>query len=246
MMPRSLPGCFIGLLLLLTAGCGGSLLPKSAPPVYYQLDYQPTPVPCRETFEKGLRVMTFSAASQYQRTEMVVLERQGQVAFSNRFQWVATPGTMVSESLLRDLTQSHLFPQVLSANEPATVPLELTGYVFKFAWERVGGISRAALKVEVSLVETRKTRQVLLHRQYDLQGEPMPEDSSAAFAGAMSEVMKRFSEKLQQDLCKVVKSRQAEKNRQKLMLEESEFEHLYQSRRGRCGPGSYSGDSGLQ
>ncbi len=223
MMPRLRQCCFLGLLLILTAGCGGSLLPKSPPPVYYQLDYQPTPVPCRDTFKKGLRVMPFGASSPYQRTEMVVLERQGQVAFSSRFQWVATPGNLVSESLLRDLAQSHLFPQVASADEPAAIPLELSGHVFEFAWVRTGGISRAVLKVEVSLVETAKTRRVVLHRQYDLQGEPWAQDTSAAFAGAMGEVMKRLSEKFQQDLCRVLKSREAEENRLNLLPKECEF-----------------------
>jgi ABC-type uncharacterized transport system auxiliary subunit len=136
MRPRFLQCCLLGLLGLVTAGYGGALLPKAPAPVYYQLDYQPTPVPCRETFQQGLRVLPFSAASAYQRMEMVVLERQGQVAFSSHFQWVATPGNLVSESLLRDLTQSHLFPRVVSANDPATnILLELSGRVFTFAWE---------------------------------------------------------------------------------------------------------------
>jgi hypothetical protein len=160
---------------------------------------------------------------------------------------VATPGNLVSESLLRDLTQSHLFPRVVSANDPATnILLELSGRVFTFAWERLGGTSRAVLKVEVSLVDTGKKRQVLLYRQNDLQGELLAGDNSAAFAGAMSDVMKRLSEKLQQDLCGVVKSREAEKSRQSILLKENEFENLHQPNRNRCEPGSYSGDAGVQ
>lgn len=224
MIKHLLKSCFFGVLITLAVGCG-SLLPKSAPPVYYQLDYQPPPVSCRERFDKAVRVMQFLASSPYGRTEMVVLQPQGKVASSSGFQWVSSPGTLVSENLLRDLTQSHLFPQVVSANQPANVPLELSGHVFIFAWDRSSGFSRAVLKVEVSLVGTEKVRQVLFHRGYDLQSEPVTENTSAAFAGAMGEVMKSFSGKLQQDLCGVLKNKEAERHRLNQLKEECIFEN---------------------
>jgi len=192
----------LGLVALWAAGCGGKLFPKSKPPVYYQLDYQPAAVHCRQAFQKGLRVWRFADASTYQRTEMVVIEPQGQVKFSSAFQWVARPGVMVADNLQRDLTTSGLFPQVVSGTDPVTVPLELTGRVFVFAWERCGAISQAALQVEVSLIDTDEPRRVVFRRQYDFRSLPLGDDSSAAFARGMSAVMKQFSERFQQDLCR--------------------------------------------
>jgi ABC-type uncharacterized transport system auxiliary subunit len=194
----------LGLVALLAAGCGGKLFPKSNPPVYYQLDYQPAPVHCRQAFQKGLRVWRFTDASTYQRTEMVVIQPQGQVAFSSAFQWVARPGALVADDLQRDLAKSRLFPQVVSGNDPVTVPLELTGRVFVFAWERNGASSRAALQVEVSLIDTDEPRHVVFRRQYDLKSQPLGEDSSAAFARGMSELMGQFSERFRQDLCRAI------------------------------------------
>jgi ABC-type uncharacterized transport system auxiliary subunit len=194
----------LGLAALWAAGCGGALFPKAKPPVYYQLDYQPAPVHCRQAFPKGVRVWKFTDSSPYRRTEMVVLEPQGKVAFSSAFQWVANPGTLVADSLQRDLTLSRLFPQVVSANDPAAAPLELSGHVFVFAWERAGAVSRAALQVEVSLIDTEAPRRVLFRRGYDLTSPPLGEDSSSAFASAMSEVMRQFSEKFRQDLCTAI------------------------------------------
>jgi ABC-type uncharacterized transport system auxiliary subunit len=172
----------LGLVVLWAAGCGGKLFPKSKPPVYYQLDYQTTPVHSQHAFQKGLRVWRFADTSTYQRTEMVVIQPQGKVAFSSAFQWVARPGVLVADNLLRDLTKSRLFPQVVSGNDPVTVPLELTGHVFVFAWERAGGTSRALMQVEVSLIDTTEPRHVVFRQEYNLRSDPLGEDTSSAFA----------------------------------------------------------------
>lgn len=132
---------------LCLTGCVSFHLPSAAPPVYYQLDYQPAVVPCPQAFKEGVRVWKFSTSSPYGRTEMVVLKPQGQVQFSSAFQWVASPAILVAESLLRDLTQSRLFPRSLGANDPTNASLELSGHIFVFAWERSGATSRAALQL---------------------------------------------------------------------------------------------------
>jgi ABC-type uncharacterized transport system auxiliary subunit len=191
----------LGLLLCLCTGCVSFHMPTSAPPVYYQLDYQPPRVRCAGAFKKGLRVWRFTNSSPYGRTDMVVVKPDGQIMLSSTFQWIAVPGTLVAENLLRDLTRSRLFPQVVSPNDPASVPLELSGRVFLFALERSGNISRAALEVEVSLIDTEKPRQVIFRREYNLRSQAFIGNTSAAFAQAMSNLMQEFSEKFQRDLC---------------------------------------------
>lgn len=197
--------CLLGLITMWVAGCS-SIFPRAAPPIYYQLKYQSPVVRCRQAFTKGLRVWQFTSSSPYRRTEMVVVKPEGKVSFSSAFQWVANPGTMVAESLQHDLTSSRLFPQVVSANDPAAAPLELSGRVFVFAWDRAGTVSRAALQVEVSLIDTEEPRQVVFRREYDLSSQPFAENSSSAFARAMSGLMREFSARLQQDLCRTTSS----------------------------------------
>jgi ABC-type uncharacterized transport system auxiliary subunit len=182
-------------------GCVSFHLPSAAPPVYYQLDYHPAAVHCPQSFKKGVRVWKFVTSSPYGRTEMVVQKPQGQVQFSSAFQWVAGPGTLVADSLLRDLTLSRLFPHAVSANDPAYAPLELSGHIFDFAWERGAATSHAALQVEVSLVDTESPRWVIFRREYDLRSEPFGEDTSAAFAQAMSQLVAEFSAQFQRDFC---------------------------------------------
>ena len=191
----------LGLLLAMLTGCVSFHLPTSSPPVYYQLDYQTPSVRCTRAFKHGLRVWKFSSSSPYGRTEMVVVQPDGKTQFSSTFQWIAPPGTLVADSLLRDLSRSRLFPQVVSANDPASAPLELSGHVFRYAAERSGTIFRAALHVEVSLISTEAPRRVILHREYDLRSPPYGAETSAAFARAMSELMRELSEKFQRDLC---------------------------------------------
>jgi ABC-type uncharacterized transport system auxiliary subunit len=196
----------LGLLLPLLTGCVSFHLPTAAPPVYYQLDYPSPRVHCPGAFQKGLRVWQFTSSSPYGRTDMIVVKPDGQMQFSSTFQWIASPGTMVAESLLRDLTRSRLFPQVISANDPAFVPLELTGHIFMFASERIGTTSQAALQVGVSLIDNQKPRKVILHREYDLRSPTFIDNTSAAFARAMSDLMQKFSERFQRDLCAVLSS----------------------------------------
>jgi ABC-type uncharacterized transport system auxiliary subunit len=199
---------FLWLLLLpMFAGCVSFHLPTSAPPLYYQLDYTPSRVHCTGTFNEGLRVWHFTASSPYGRTAMIVVKSDGQIQTSSNFQWIAPPGTMVADKLVRDLTRSRLFPLVVSANDPTTVPLELTGHIFRFALERFGLTSQAALRVEVSLIDNRKPRRVILHREYDFTSPLYSGQSSAAFAQAMSGLMREFSEKFQRDLCAALPSR---------------------------------------
>jgi ABC-type uncharacterized transport system auxiliary subunit len=158
-------------------------------------------VHCSHHFCQGVRVWEFDTSSPYGRTQMVVLKPEGQVSFSRAFQWVASPGTLVAESLVRDLSLSRLFPQAVGANDPANVPLELSGHIFVFAWERSGMTSWGTLRLEVSLIDTKAPRRVIFHRQYDLQSRPFFSNTSATFAQAMSELMQKFSEKFQRDLC---------------------------------------------
>ena len=196
------------LIALAVAGCGGLLTQETPAPVFYQLDYKPAEVSCGRSFGEGLRVWEFSTASPFDQSGMVATGPEQQVEISKNFQWVAKPGTMVAEQLARDLNAGGLFTMVQSGNSPVTVPLEMTGRVYQFAWQRGNDLSRAVLKVEVSLIDTRGARQVLFHQTYDLQSQAFPKGNSSTFAAAMSDLAAKFSEKLRRDLCQAIGNRQ--------------------------------------
>jgi ABC-type uncharacterized transport system auxiliary subunit len=192
---------FLVLILIPVTGCSSLLLPKSPPPVYYRLEYKSVGVKCAKSFTGGLRVWDFITSSPFDQSDMVVIDHGQEVSFSGSFQWITSPGTMVAESLLRDLNETSLFPQVVSGDSPIDVPLALTGHVFTFAWMRQGSNARAMLQVEVSLSAAGPTNRLIFRRIYELISVPFAEDTAASFARAMSGIVSQFSQQLQRDLC---------------------------------------------
>lgn len=190
----------LGAAAALTA-CS-SLLVKSTPaPVYYQLHYEPLAVSCSKHFSKGIRIANFVTSTPYNRTDMVVVEKGQQVNFSDRYQWVAAPGTLLADALVRDLSGSKLFPQVVSSASGIDLPYELTGNIFTFAWEKRDSAYRAVLDIEISVIEASGHRRVILGKKYHFQSVPVAQNSSENFASAMSSVVRDFSQALLEDLC---------------------------------------------
>jgi ABC-type uncharacterized transport system auxiliary subunit len=192
---------FLVFTLIPVTGCSSLLLPTSPPPVYYRLEYKSVKVECAKSFTGGLRIWDFITSSPFDQSDMVVINHGQQVSFSGSFQWITSPGTMVAESLLRDLNEGSLFPQVVSGDSPIDVPLALTGHVFTFAWVRQGSTARAMLQVEVSLSSTGAENRLIFRRTYELKSAPFAEDTADAFARAMSGIVSQFSQQLQRDLC---------------------------------------------
>ncbi len=189
------------LAVLFLAGCSSLLTTEAPAPVYYEPQYDVSPVSCPASFRGVLRVWDFSAASPFGRPEMVVLKAGGEVQYSGTYQWVSSPGVLVAEDLTRDLSAGGLFPLVVTGDSPLSASLSLSGRVDRFAWERKGDASRAVLKVETSLVESGSGKHVLFHHIYDMSSPPFQGSDAALFARAMGELMGRFSERFRKDLC---------------------------------------------
>lgn len=195
------------VLVLLSGGCSSMLIKNTKAPIRYQLTYKAAPVNCAASFDKGLRVWDFTAISPYDQTQMIVEEPDGQTLSSSTYQWVANPGEMVAQSLLRDLSTGSMFTQVVSANDPTNVKLEMTGRVFEFAWRRSGSSARAVLQVEISVSSSGASPSVLFRKSYNLESSPFTDDnSSETFAGAMSELVGELSRRLREDLCETASS----------------------------------------
>jgi len=194
--------------IFFVTGCSSLLFRSSPAPVYYQLRYEPAPVNCRETFKKGVRIWEFSASSPYDQPEMVVVKPGGEVSFSSGFQWATVPGALIAQALLQDFSGGSLFPQAVPSSGPIYAPLELTGHFYEFAWERSDSVSHAVLKVQVSLTDSERAHSVVFRKEYSLRSPPMAQDSAAAFAGAMSGLVREFSLNLRQDLCRMLGSLQ--------------------------------------
>ncbi len=189
--------------LLSLSGCLPKLGGSAPPPDFYQLDYRFEPVPCARPFEDGVRIWPLNAASPYTAEQMVVIGSSNQVEPSQGSRWVAPPGQLVADMLLRDLSRSSLFPKVVGSGDPFVVPLALSGHLFTFAWERDGSSGRAVLDAEVSFWKNGSSREILFRKQYNFRSNPTGGNGPDQFAAAMSDVVRQFSLQLRRDICAI-------------------------------------------
>jgi len=80
-------------------------------------------------------------------------------------------------------------------------PLEMTGRVFTFSWQKDESEYRARLDLEVSVIHSSE-RKLILRKHFKLSSSSYHENSPDHFAKAMASVMARFSKELQEDLCR--------------------------------------------
>jgi ABC-type uncharacterized transport system auxiliary subunit len=109
---------------------------------------------------------------------------------------------MLTDNLLRDFNLGPSF-QATSAINLTNAPLVLTAHIHKFAWVESDAGSVAELQVEVRLSNMQDEQAVLFRRSYAFKSQPFRENSSDAFATAMSQIVGEFSETLRRDLCSV-------------------------------------------
>ncbi len=187
--------------VLILAGCA-SYFASGSPPLYYEIDYPASPLPCTNGWAEGVRVWPFSASAPYDREEMIILDVDHKVRFSSVFRWVAVPGVMVADRLLEDLSRSSLFSQTMPSVHRHSSALELSGHLHRFAWEERGaGGKRAVLDVEINLWREDPKRDVLFRRHYHFESPPSASGSPETMASAMSALVRQLSQTLQRDLC---------------------------------------------
>lgn len=201
-------------LLVSVSGCAG-ILSTSAPSSLYQLHYQQQSRPCAQAFPASVRIWPMEASPPYDQEALVVLVDQSRVRFSSQYVWVAQPGKMVADWLARDLSQTNLFPSVMTVSEHTAGSYELGGRLFVFAWQQQKDRGQAVLEAEITLVENRPPggRQIVMRKPYRLASELVERNDAEAFARAMSQLLADFSAALQNDLCGAVGRHQAASER---------------------------------
>ncbi len=183
------------------SGCAGAFFPSAEPAVHYGLDYEPAAIPCSAGSPGAIRVWDFGAGEPYDQPAMVVLEEDGRVTTSEVYHWIAAPGTMISDSLIRDFDQRPESLWAVGSDDPVQAPLEISGRVLRFGQERSAERTVAVLEVVVSVVQVDPEPLVLLQRTYRYEATTADDGPPADFARAMGELVGRFSADLRSDLC---------------------------------------------
>lgn len=187
------------------AGCG---LPKSHPPVLvkqWTLEY-PAPKPGRAKLQAELKVMRFQASQALLGAEMVYRPAPNERGVYHYNRWLASPSDLVGDFLLRDLRTQGGLTVVYSNRQPQRPRFMLEGGVENFLEVDEGQDWHAALKVNLTLLDTKQgdvTKRLLFQRDYTLTAS-MPSKDPAGLAKAMSQAMAKFSDKARADILEAI------------------------------------------
>ena len=198
------------LLLSLTAvvvlgGCGKppNLINR------YILDYPPPAVGRLSPVDAGIKVELFAVDEAINRPEMVYRVNPYKTLVYQYNRWRTDPGYLVTDYITRDLRDSRLFTAVFSYDRSGEARFHLEGGVADFQENDLPPPWQAALKVNVTLLDTDKeniAEKVVFQRTYQDQ-ETMTVKTPQGLAEAMSAAMERVSKKIISDIYRAVKQR---------------------------------------
>ena len=197
---------FFLLVLVVVSGCGvgGN---RAHVAKQYLLEYPPPVVEGLVQKEETIKVYRFSVAQAFNLSSMIYREGPFEFQADPYNSWMANPGQMVSDYLIRDLRKGELFRAVFSYNDIEDTRYTLGGVIEEFVG--LGGKegAKAGLTANVTFLDTSQRQlpqSVIFQRQYQFV-EPLTKEGPAGFAEAMSRAMEKFSRQLIKDLDQATK-----------------------------------------
>ena len=193
----------IGLLgvLLVVVGCGGSS-GSARPMYYYTLDYSPPSVTMDRPLPFVVRVERFTAAPPFD-TQRIMYADKGlhRNAYASS-RWVAPPGDMLAYLLARDLQRARAFQAVIAPDEILSPTHVVKGWVEHFVEEGDARPAQAAMRVNITLLDSRiadPVARILYQSSYSAQ-VPLAERTPAALADAMSAAASAMTAEIVHDI----------------------------------------------
>ncbi|MBW1975305.1 MAG: hypothetical protein JRI45_07010 [Deltaproteobacteria bacterium] len=213
-MSRPFSVVILGLFCIFCfAGCGGGLFLNEEAPVFYTISYDVTSACdalCSHMEQPiTIAVWDFDADSPYNKDGMVVKAGEFGISQSARNYWVARPGKILADCLVRDLNEESCFyaAVVQSLNMPAV--LNVSGRIEKWVWNRVArGRYRAELTVFMQVWRTKTdkpTSRLLFKKKYIFYHDATNENSAELFASQMSLLVNKLSKQFRRDFCSYLK-----------------------------------------
>lgn len=189
------------------AGCG-------KPPVMvhkYLLEYPAPEVPRHPPVPEGLRVELFAVAQAFNTAAMAYRSASYKSEAYRYHRWRVNPGNLVTDFLLRDLRQAGLFKGVFGYDSTARPRFGLEGAVEEFQERDEGDTWRAALGLNITLLDTTKeeiTQRVVFQKNYRA-AEALTDKTPQGLADAMSRAMQKVSQAVILDVYQAAKKREA-------------------------------------
>ncbi len=196
---------WLALALLLASGCN---LPGSKPSLLvkqWTFEYQ-APKPADAKLPAEIKLMRFQADQASLGAEMVYRPGPNERGIYNYNRWLVSPADLVGDFLLRDLRAQGTLTAVYSNRQPQRPRFKLEGGVEQFLEVDDGDVWHAALKVNLTLLDTKQddvTKRLLFQRNYAINSK-MPKKDPAGLAQAMSQAMAQFSDEARADIYKAI------------------------------------------
>ncbi|MEJ2670982.1 MAG: ABC-type transport auxiliary lipoprotein family protein [Deltaproteobacteria bacterium] len=195
--------------LLMLAGCG-------KPPMLvhqYILEYPAPVLSGRAKSPEAVKIGLFSVAQAYNTKHMVYQPQPFKSETYNYSRWRTNPGYLVTDYLLRDFRDSHLFTAVFGPGSVGKYRFSLQGGVDEFQELDEPDGWQAALGLTITLLDVSKQelpQRIVFQKNYRVV-EPMLSKTPQGLAQAMSQAMRHLSERIILDTYNAIQRRTARK-----------------------------------
>ena len=193
------------ILMLALAGCGATRTPVPDTR-YYTLEYEP-PAISGQPVEAVIAVSRFGVAPEFNTTKIVYRDLSFGRQEYTYHQWRATPQSLVTDYLRRDLQASTLFLAVSGPGSSLPATHQLDGMVEEWLERDENDRWLATAELTITLLDLRaKTLPglVLYQRTYR-ESEPAAKKNPGSVVEAMSRVMRTLSGRIIADVHAAVK-----------------------------------------
>lgn len=182
--------------------CIGSVIPKSPPLQYYQLDYtyKKVDVYSDKFRDKIIRVWHFNAISPFNGSEMVVEIDKSGLATSRYHQWIDQPGVLLSEWIRKDIDRDGMFAGAYETVEVGKeIDVELSGVVERWSLVKTDNGYVAMMEVTITVWQKKPKASIIFKKHYSLKSDPLPNKDPETFALTMSKVVAELSSQFRKE-----------------------------------------------
>lgn len=158
---------------------------------------------CKQPEIKGLsalpwtlRIHTFSSMKPYN-TRRIIYRKGNFVHDSYAYhRWIATPGDMISQVLIKDFRNLKLFKAVIDERSQLSPSFTLEGSVEEFAHISIKGNSRALIRLNIILIKNRGFKKEVIFQNTYSSSVPctstIPEDITKVMSLTMESISKKI------------------------------------------------------
>ncbi len=174
---------------------------------YYALDSRSPKVEGLSPLPFTLKILPFSSIKPYNTRRIIYKEGRFNLDSYAYHRWIAPPGDMVSQIIIRDFRESGLFKAIISGNVPLPSSFYLEGTVEDFLHSGMKEEGRAILKVNIILFKKKGLNPDIIFQKTYSASTPCPETMPEDIARAMSSSMEVISRDILMDIYKIIKAK---------------------------------------